>query len=197
MRDSSASRAVFGLPRPLTHSHTVGCLTPTNRANSVWESLLSFKYCFSRCMLQNISVIYNLSIAESYATYGHCVAVQKDYELSVFERAEQAACEKLKKAKVTQNDLAKLAGISQPSVREWKVGGPRVEVARDFSKNTGICVEWLYSGLGPKRPPPAPNSHLGRLYDRWNELSDFTKGRIIQAMEDDTEAGTDFREKHG
>jgi hypothetical protein len=146
-------------------------------------------------MSPNIGAFYIQSIGETYLNVSHAVGMGKPPQKTLFDRAEEAAREKLKKKKATQTDIAKLAGIAQPSVHEWKTGGPRIAHARTFAKNTGVCVEWLYTGEGPKRPTPPPDPDLARVYDRWEHLSLKTQGRILQLVEDDAGSASDFLER--
>jgi DNA-binding XRE family transcriptional regulator len=100
-----------------------------------------------------------------------------DERKSVLQRATEALSERQRK-RATQRDIAKAAGIKQPSVNEWRNAGPRIEIARQFCQVAGCCVEWLYTGRGPKRPPPT--DALGqRLMSLWAELPDDDSRGIV------------------
>ena len=74
----------------------------------------------------------------------------------------------------TQKGAARLAGVAQPSVSDWnKPGGwPELETGITLAKKLGVCVEWLYTGRGPKYPlgdGDPYSEHLGRLWPRLTE----------------------------
>jgi len=95
----------------------------------------------------------------------------KDERMTVLQRAQEALAERLRKKRATQRDVAIAAGIAQASVNRWRDGGPSIDVALRFCQAANCCVEWLYLGRGPKRPPPA--DALGeRLFALWMQLPD-------------------------
>lgn len=104
----------------------------------------------------------------------------------------EAAADKLKKKNATQKDVAQLAGIKQPSVTEWALHGPRIAVAERFARATNICMEWFYTGRGPKRPPPAVDSDLAKIYDNWGRLDGKAIGRILEIVEGSAGAADEF-----
>jgi hypothetical protein len=135
-----------------------------------------------------------MSIGTIYCEVRHAVcAVSKPYEGTVLDRAMEAAAEKLKKKKATQKDVAHFAGIQQPSVTEWAFHGPRIAVAERFVKATNVCLEWLYTGRGPKRPPPPINTDLAKVYDNWERLDAKAVGRILEIVEGAADSAGDFR----
>lgn len=80
----------------------------------------------------------------------------------------------------TQAAAGRLIGISQPSVHEWsKIDGyPTIANARTLALKLGVCVEWLYTERGPKRPPPV-DATAQRLWEIWPRLDDVSKGEIL------------------
>jgi DNA-binding XRE family transcriptional regulator len=90
--------------------------------------------------------------------------------------------EALNEAKLpaTQVYVAKLLGVAQPSISDWnKPGGfPTLENGIKLAQKLNVCVEWLYTERGPKRPVPA-DSVAQRLWDAWPLLDDVTKGELV------------------
>jgi hypothetical protein len=80
----------------------------------------------------------------------------------------------------TQTAAAKLIGIKQPSVSDWtKPGGyPTMENGVRLAGKLGVCVEWLFTENGPKRPPPRDMA-AERLWDLWGRLDDSTRGEMV------------------
>jgi hypothetical protein len=81
----------------------------------------------------------------------------------------------------TQKHAAQLVGISQASVAGWNVAGNglSIESAKKLSEATGVAVEWLITGRGPKYIGP-PNDQLAlELWRLWSHLSEGIKGRIV------------------
>ena len=78
---------------------------------------------------------------------------------SFYDRAWEALLERHGQ-RSTQALLAALAGVKQPTVNDWKEKGPKLANAVRLAENLGVCVEWLYTERGPKRPgegaPMAP-----------------------------------------
>ncbi len=99
---------------------------------------------------------------------------------SVYERAMEALAERFPKEKATQGRLAQVAGVKQPSVNDWKDGYPAMETAVRLASSLGICVEWLLTERGPKRPPDADNPTLGLLL---SQLDDRQKARLAKLAE--------------
>ena len=52
----------------------------------------------------------------------------------------------------TQNEIAKTCGLGQGSVSRWAngVNYPTIRNMLDISRRTRHCVQWLYSGEGPR-----------------------------------------------
>lgn len=83
---------------------------------------------------------------------------------------------------MTQVELAAKVGVKQPSISGWANGaGPRVRIALAVATQLGVCVEWLYTGRGPKYPgdPLAPG--LDELAMLWPRLDDDTKRDMLGA----------------
>lgn len=105
---------------------------------------------------------------------------------SVYERAMEALTERFPREKPTQGKLAQVAGIKQPSVNDWKDGAPSMDTAIRTSMALGICVEWLLTERGPKRPPEGSSDPTLALL--LSQLDDRQKSRLaalVQILKDD------------
>lgn len=101
----------------------------------------------------------------------------EDQRKTILQRATEALTARLQR-RATQTDIADAAGIKQPSVAAWANSAPRLNVALAFCKATGICVEWFYTGKGPKWIPPTdPESQ--DLWNAWTQLDEPSKARVI------------------
>lgn len=107
---------------------------------------------------ENIRLPYNLAIGSPYTPIEHTPDVQKSKDRSFLDRAMEALRDRYPKERPTQTRLAKIAQCSQPAVTEWDLPDRAPEHGRvlKIAKETGVCVEWLYTGRGPKYPLPAP-----------------------------------------
>jgi hypothetical protein len=84
--------------------------------------------------------------------------VIKPKERSFLDRALEALHRRYPQERPTQVRLAKISGVSQPAVREWGLPDRAPEHNRvlKIARETGVCVEWLYTERGPMYPPQAP-----------------------------------------
>lgn len=117
----------------------------------------------------------------------------KQAERTCWARIQEAMRDKDKKG--TQKEAEAMFGVTQATVSGvWNKakGGPTVEHARLIAKKLGICVEWIYTGEGPKRPPPVDRD-LEWLCERWARLSEGKRQRIIGYLEggDDSQSPTE------
>lgn len=73
---------------------------------------------------------------------------------------------------VTQLGIAKKLGMSQGSVGRWKRGPglPELDVVRDLAKKGDVCIEWLLTGRGPKRPMLI-DEETNELLEAWRRLN--------------------------
>jgi hypothetical protein len=92
---------------------------------------------------------------------------------------EIAAQEKFGR-EVRQVDIARMAGVKQPSVSLWnkKDGGARLGIARKLAEKLDACVESLYTGRGPMRPPP-DDSVMRELLALWLHLNEGTRRDLL------------------
>jgi transcriptional regulator with XRE-family HTH domain len=105
--------------------------------------------------------------------------MRKKPERTVWDRAKEAMQEKGLPA--TQKYLAeRMLGISQASVAEWNRpdGSPTMARAREIAEKLDICVEWLLTERGSKRPKP-DDEQASRLWELWPRLDLGTRGELI------------------
>lgn len=75
--------------------------------------------------------------------------------------------------KITQRQIAALAGVKQPSVTKWSRGGPidRSNII-SLAVQLDVKTEWLETGRGAKFPGPANDpllDEIWRLVSRMDE----------------------------
>ena len=99
-------------------------------------------------------------------------------ERTVWERIAEALEDADRPA--NQPEAAKICGIEQPSVSDWNKSnkGPALGNALTLAKALNICVEWIYTERGPKRPVP-PEYCADQLWSVWQRLSDTEKASIL------------------
>lgn len=83
-----------------------------------------------------------------------------------------------------QVEMAKVLGIAQPSVFQWKAGRnyPSHDMLVKIAKLTNVSVEWLYSGRGPMRPQDLISPEKANLIDRVEGLSPEKRRIAIQIL---------------
>ena len=131
----------------------------------------------------------SLSIGNTYSGLSDTPEVFRRPERTFWDRVSEAMSDN--GMKPSQTAVADMIGIKQPSVSEWtKTGGyPTMENGVKLAKRLGVSVEWLYTGAGPKRPPPTDEA-AERLWALWGRIDDFTKGEIVgKAVERATPPG--------
>lgn len=81
----------------------------------------------------------------------------------------------------TQEEIARISGVSQPTVHEWQEPGrgPALKNAERLAKRLNVCVHWLYTGEGGMRPIPRQDAYLQKLLLVWDHLSDDEKGKLL------------------
>lgn len=92
----------------------------------------------------------------------------------------EALREKFPRDKPTQAKLAALAGVKQPSVNDWRDGSPAIDTGVRLAIALEVCVEWLYTERGPKRPPKAAPEQLGPLSPFWASLDSSQKEQLAR-----------------
>jgi hypothetical protein len=147
---------------------------------------------------------YFLSIGRNYERPLHALEMLRpDKSKSFFDRVLDAAHEKLG-GKVTQVRIANLIGVKQPSVYEWRTGAPKIENGVEIANKLDVCVQWLYTGDGPRHPwdtiaPEDPR--LRELLALWNQLEDPERKALLgvarhlkQEAEESQPDGAAFKE---
>ena len=82
----------------------------------------------------------------------------------------------------TQTAVAKVCGITQPSVQRWAVGEnlPTLKQAVRFGMKTGVCVEWIYTGRGPKHPEAKPGSTTEAVLQIFHALDEDAQEEVLR-----------------
>lgn len=80
-----------------------------------------------------------------------------------------------------QEDAARLVGIKQPSVSEWKNEGtaPSLENTITLASKLNVCVEWILTERGPKRPGAPMEPAAQALWDLWPRIPQEDRGQIV------------------
>lgn len=127
---------------------------------------------------ENIRLPYNSAIGSPYTPIQQNREVSKPKERSFLERALEALQRRYPRERATQVRLAKIAGVSQPAAREWGLPDRAPDHARvlKIAKETGVCVEWLYTERGPMYPPQSPEADP--FLKEWANLDPATRGDI-------------------
>lgn len=132
----------------------------------------------------NIGTPYTDAIGRSYFGLDNNAAMPKRPERSFLDRAIEALQEKYPRERATQVRLAQLAGVKQPSVNEWreKDRAPAVATGVKLATALGVCVEWLYTERGPKRPTDGAETdeHLSPILEAWPNLEPDIKRQIAR-----------------
>ncbi len=102
-----------------------------------------------------------------------------EQEKTPWERIQTALSER--GLKPTQDTVAKILRIKQPSVSEWKSRGsaPKLDHAIALATKLNVCVEWIYTGRPPKHPAPPAEPIAQQLWSLWPRLDDDTKQQIL------------------
>lgn len=126
----------------------------------------------------NIGDSYELSIGHICAPAQHTSGVEPKAPKTFWLRVKEALIDK--RLPATQKYMAGRLDIEQPSISDWNKPGGFPEMARvvEIGKMLNVCVEWLYTGRGPKRLPPT-DSLAQQLWALWDRLDDATKGEIV------------------
>ena len=73
----------------------------------------------------------------------------------------------------SQLGIAGALSMSQGSVGRWARGEglPELDVVRELALRGDVCIEWLLTGRGPKRPMPV-DEETNELLEIWRKLKD-------------------------
>ena len=110
--------------------------------------------------------------------FGHHPVMESPTTQTVGDRVREA----LRDAQLpaTQEQAAKIAGVSQPSVSDWNRPNtfPRMAVAVEIASKLNVCVEWLLTGRGPKRIGEAADAELAKILLIWDKLLPETRRKV-------------------
>lgn len=83
--------------------------------------------------------------------------------------------------KPTQVFAAKIAEVKQPTVSDWNKPGkaPELDNALKLALALDVCIEWLYTGRGPKRPGIPLDRYAQQLWELWPQLTDGERGKLL------------------
>jgi hypothetical protein len=128
---------------------------------------------------------YDFAIGCSYSPFGDNLGMPKTKERTFLERAMEALRERYPKEKPTQTRLAKIADVSQPAVHEWGLPdrAPSYPSVKKLAEELNVCVEWLYTERGPKRPAATaenPDDALSPILQIWPNLDVNTRKQIAR-----------------
>jgi transcriptional regulator with XRE-family HTH domain len=83
--------------------------------------------------------------------------------------------------KGTQKECAALLGVAQPSISEWASGDSSPSMANSITlgKKLNVCVEWILTERGPKRPGPPMEPAAQSLWDLWGRIPREDHQRVV------------------
>lgn len=130
---------------------------------------------------ESIGLPYEKAIGQPYGASPHNWGMAKPREQTFLERALEALKDRHPKERPTQTRLAKITGVSQPAVFEWGLPGRAPDHAKVLKLATelNVCVEWLYTGRGPKHPQKVTDSPEPFLRD-WDKLDPELRRQIAR-----------------
>lgn len=79
----------------------------------------------------------------------------------------------------SQETIAAKFSVRQPSVSAWQSGAPELVRAIEIARELNICVEWLLTGRGPKRPGPPMEIKAQKFWDLWGRVPDDGRSELI------------------
>ena len=112
--------------------------------------------------------------------------VPMDHELSGYRERWQRITEGMERCGLeSQKALARRLHISQPSISGWKNGDhlpDNIHMIR-LADWSGLCVEWIWSGRGPKFPEPVAGSDSQKLIELLDDLPEQDRAEILKFAE--------------
>jgi transcriptional regulator with XRE-family HTH domain len=129
-----------------------------------------------------IAINYCLSTAKGYQAAGYRAHVTERPKIPyarIVERMREKWPDRYPMGiprKPSQYDVARLAGVKQPSVNKWTKGRPIDQtVLTGLATRLGVNIEWLATGRGDKfpllTPEHSPRSELMRIGAALDELT--------------------------
>lgn len=104
---------------------------------------------------------------------------------ALWKRFEDA-CAELRPAKPSdQAAIQSKLHVSQSTVSNWKRGEktPPIERAIELARYADLCVQYLYSGQGPRRPWGDMSRPLAKLVTVWEDLSATDRDKLLEYAE--------------
>jgi transcriptional regulator with XRE-family HTH domain len=177
---TSDSRRRFlpdGVDAPLSHSQTVGCLTPIKSAKPVCEVPFSSSHRRSRSIEPSIGKSYSASIGNTYSPQIQTAEMAKE---SFWTRVLEALAD-MNIREDQQTVVAKMIGVKQPSVWEWanEDSLPSMANARKLATKLGVSLDWLMMGDSAKIPPPKGDAWADALWRHWGSLDEDQKAKLV------------------
>lgn len=131
----------------------------------------------------NIGESYDLSIGQTYVSAVHSKTVPKVHDVKIWKRIVEAFA--YVNVSGTPTAIAKELGMSQPSVRQWKIGEttPSRSNILAIAKRTGFLSGYLEDAKLPKKAPvgvPPDDPLFDELLEIWTRLHDGNRGRVVE-----------------
>jgi DNA-binding XRE family transcriptional regulator len=126
---------------------------------------------------------YNMSITNSYNSTCDNAHMENEIRFPEFAaRFEEARKERGITGK--QKELGAIIGVSGVTAHNYKTGKkmPKMERAIKIANEFGVCVEWLLTGRGLKRPEKISSRRLQHVIDNWIYLSEDTKNSFVELI---------------
>jgi hypothetical protein len=131
-----------------------------------------------------------VSIGQTYTSLLQTRQMEKKPAIRTFWDRVKEALGDAAKAKRTHNGVrikptqvfaAKIAEVKQPTVSDWnKPGkGPELENGLKLAFALDVCVEWLYTERGPKRPGIPLDTYAQQLWELWPHLQEGERGKLL------------------
>lgn len=136
---------------------------------------------------ENIRFSYSNAISASYPYLLQNLRMQKKPPRPFLDRAMEALREK-DGPEVTQKNLAKVMGISQPAVAQTGKANryPSNDKVVRLALYTGVCVDWLYTERLPKYPGGGavqPDEYLSPILQDWPNLAPEVRKQITRYVD--------------
>lgn len=129
-----------------------------------------------------IGVSFVPSTGATYTPPGDTQDMPKSPASPVWSRIQEAV--KASGRVETQEGVARMLGIRQPSVSEWARGvtRPTTKHLEAIGMKTGFAIEYLRTGRGPRRvqPTPADDELLQELMALWSHLTANSRLSVLQ-----------------
>jgi hypothetical protein len=140
-------------------------LLPTDRLGGPMDQLATYRHA-----LHSSAETASHVNAES-ANWADMLACMKgDTRKTFWERLTEAWGRR--SLPTTQLGIAEKLGMSQGSVGRWARGEglPELDVVRTLALEGDVCIEWLLTGRGPRKPQPMDEETI-ELLEVWSKLN--------------------------